>query len=34
MCRGVCRVKEALLLLVDLDAVLSPEERTALAGVI
>jgi purine-binding chemotaxis protein CheW len=34
MCRGVCRVKEALLLLVDLDAVLSPEERTMLAGVV
>jgi len=34
MCRGVCRVKEALLLLVDLDAVLSPEERKMLAGVV
>ncbi len=34
ICRGVCRVKDDLLLLVDLDAVLSAEERTTLAGVI
>lgn len=34
LCRGVCRIKEDLLLLIDLDAVLSAEERAALAGVI
>ena len=33
MCRGVCRVGEALLLVVDLDAVLGPEEYLTLSEV-
>lgn len=34
MCRGVCRVKEELVLVVDLDAVLRPDEHALLAGVV
>ncbi|MFZ5862602.1 MAG: chemotaxis protein CheW [Nitrospirota bacterium] len=33
MCRGVCRVKDALLLVVDLDAVLGPAEFAVLSEV-
>jgi purine-binding chemotaxis protein CheW len=34
MCRGVCRVKDDLLVLVDLNAVLSADERAALSGIV
>jgi chemotaxis signal transduction protein len=34
MCRGVCRIKDDLLVLVDLDAVLSADERAALSGIV
>jgi purine-binding chemotaxis protein CheW len=34
LCRGVCRLRDDLLLLVDLDAVLSPDDHVALAGVV
>jgi chemotaxis signal transduction protein len=34
MCRGVCRVKDDLLVLVDLDAVLSADERAALSEIV
>ena len=34
MCRGVCRVKDDLLVLVDLDAVLSVDERAALSEIV
>ncbi len=33
MCRGVCRVMDALLLVVDLDAVLGPDEYSTLSEV-
>jgi purine-binding chemotaxis protein CheW len=33
MCRGVCRVSDALLLVVDLDAVLGPDEFATLSEV-
>jgi purine-binding chemotaxis protein CheW len=33
MCRGVCRVTDALLLVVDLDAVLGPDEYATLSEV-
>jgi chemotaxis signal transduction protein len=33
MCRGVCRVMDALLLVVDLDAVLGPDEYAMLSEV-
>jgi chemotaxis signal transduction protein len=34
MCRGVCRVKDELMLVIDLDAVLRPDEHALLAGVV
>ena len=34
MCRGVCRVEDDLLLLVDLDAVLSADERAVLLEIV
>jgi chemotaxis signal transduction protein len=33
MCRGVCRVMDVLLLVVDLDAVLGPDEYAMLSEV-